>query len=277
MNQDTEDVSFEDAVSFDDSEADQGDPGIVQEGILKTLGVQTAYDLMVAAPMPEKTSTYTPVGHGHIDDYIKQVVSEMGISIVDQEYKISSNGQVAMGLYTLDRQTIEKPMQFRIAWRNSYDKSRKFSLATGLRIMACGNGAFWGDSGNLTRSHRGDLDFDFRRLVENEVSRMDSKLTQGLELEHRWGRERLTRRQWEMMFGEIIMETKLITPTMLNPLREDVKNGPFKVQGDGSHTRWNMYMNITHALKIVNPGIYIKLQKEAHATMDIIKAPSFAL
>jgi len=274
---DVEDVNFDDSVSFDDSENDQGDPGIVREGVLKTLGEETAYNLMIAAPVPEKTDTYTPVAHQNIDEYIKQVVSEMGVQIVDQEYKISGNGQVAMGLYTLDKQMVEKDIQFRVAWRNSYDKSRKFSLATGLRIMACGNGAFWGDSGNLTRSHRGDLDYDFRRLVENEILRMDSKLSQGLELNHRWSKERLTNKQWRAMFGEIIMDTKIITPTMLTPLREDLKHGPFRVQGDGSHTRWGMYMNLTHALKSVHPGVYIKLQKEAHDTMDLMKAPSFAL
>lgn len=263
-------------VYFDDEEVHEK-TAVVQAGVLKTLGDEAAYDQMIAAPVPQKTDTYTPVAHRNIDEYIRQVVSEMGIQIVDQEYKVSGNGQVAMGLYTLDKQMVEKDIQFRIAWRNSYDKSRKFSLATGLRVMACGNGAFWGDSGNLTRAHRGDLDYDFRRLVENEILRMDSKLSQGLELRHRWGNERLTNRQWRYMFGEIIMETRIITPTMLNPLREDMKHGPFRVQGDGSHTRWGMYMNMTHALKNVHPGLYIKLQKEAHDTMDLIKAPSFTI
>lgn len=250
---------------------------IVIPGDLKTLGYEAAYNEMIAVPIPERTDTYTPLAHQAVDEYIKQVVGEMGIQLVDQEYKVSNNGQVAMGLYTLDRQAVEKDIQFRIAWRNSYDKTRKFSLATGLRIMACGNGAFWGDSGNLSRSHRGDLDYDFRRVVENEILRMDNKLSQGLELNHKWGNERLTRKQWGAMFGEIVMDTKLITPTMLTPLREDLKRGPFRVQADGHHTRWGMYMNITHALKSVSPGNYINQQRLAHDTMDLMKAPSFAL
>lgn len=250
---------------------------VIVPGVIKTLGDQLSYEKMIQAEIPARTNTYTPVPHQDIDTYVKSLTKELGFCVVDQEFRVNGKGNVAIGLYTLDRDCEERGMQFRFAWRNSYDKSRKLTIASGVRILVCSNGAFWGDNSNLSRKHQGELDMEFRDVVEREMLLADRRLNEGKAYEREWSENRLTKKQWTAMFGEVIMANKIITPTMLNPLREDLRHGPFRVERDGSHTRWGMYMNITHALKNVHPGEYIRLQKDAHTAMSIIRTPSFNL
>lgn len=236
--------------------------------------INEVHQQLMECPVPEATASYTPIAHRSVHDAVLEAAGESGLQVTNQEFKSSRKGEIGIGMYSFRwaPEHDNAPMNFRMAWGNSYDKSRRLRTATGLYILACENGAFWGDLGMTGRLHTGRAEQDMHMLIRRELSKARAKLDEGMGFHRTWEAEELTARQRQAMLGELTYGDKLISHGMITPLLEDSEEGPHAVRMDGSQTRWGLYMNLTHAVKNIHPHDYMQRHVQLHERLRYLRA-----
>lgn len=162
-----------------------------------TVDVVTEADIL-SAPIPDKTSTYTPVPHGKAIKLIEESAHNLNLKLASKTYYGREGygdrkGMSCQGMLTIWTLTeIECPgMDMMLALTNSYDKSIPWQLAVGSRVFACTNMLISGDAmkfrkhtSNLTDEELLDMSlttvFKGRRLAEDKAAWMEGLKLQAI-------------------------------------------------------------------------------------------------
>lgn len=107
-------------------------------------------------PVPEGTKTHQPLSHFEIVEVLEEALSFRHLSVVKDEYAVSSDGMKMFGVMDLNNEFSDG--RFSIGLRNSNDKSMRLALTAGYRVFVCDNMAFSGDFTPLLHKHTRNLD-----------------------------------------------------------------------------------------------------------------------
>ena len=107
-------------------------------------------------PIPEGTKTHQPLSHYEIVEVLEEALSFRHVSIVRDEYAVSSDGMKMFGVMDLNNEFSQG--RFSIGLRNSNDKSMRLALTAGYRVFVCDNMAFTGDFTPLLHKHTRNLE-----------------------------------------------------------------------------------------------------------------------
>ena len=107
-------------------------------------------------PIPEGTKTHQPLSHYEIVEVLEEALSFRHVSVVRDEYAVSSDGMKMFGVMDLNNEFSEG--RFSIGLRNSNDKSMRLALTAGYRVFVCDNMAFTGDFTPLLQKHTRNLE-----------------------------------------------------------------------------------------------------------------------
>ena len=102
-------------------------------------------------PTPAGSTTHQPLPHFEIVGALVETLSFRQISVVREEYAVSSDGMKMFGV--LDLETTFDGCRFSIGVRNSNDKSMRLALTVGYRVFVCDNMAFQGDFTPVLAKH----------------------------------------------------------------------------------------------------------------------------
>src|SRR6202162_1422624 len=102
-------------------------------------------------PAPAGSTTHQPLPHFEIVGALVETLSFRQISVVREEYAVSSDGMKMFGV--LDLETTFDGCRFSIGLRNSNDKSMRLALTVGYRVFVCDNMAFHGDFTPVLAKH----------------------------------------------------------------------------------------------------------------------------
>jgi len=100
---------------------------------------------------PAASATHQPISHFEIVGELVETLSFRQISVVREEYAVSSDGMKMFGI--LDLETTFDGCRFSIGVRNSHDKSMRLALTVGYRVFVCDNMAFQGDFTPVLAKH----------------------------------------------------------------------------------------------------------------------------
>ncbi len=100
---------------------------------------------------PAASATHQPISHFEIVGALVETLSFRQISVVREEYAVSSDGMKMFGI--LDLETTFDGCRFSIGVRNSHDKSMRLALTVGYRVFVCDNMAFQGDFTPVLAKH----------------------------------------------------------------------------------------------------------------------------
>jgi hypothetical protein len=134
-------------------------------------GAQSAtWEEVCNAPMPERTSTYSPVPYKDMVSMTQERnLKEFGIEIEDQEWSFGLQTRKEEGsrFFAVCRLTLEEGNEWGLAQglRGSTDKSISNGFAAGAGVFVCDNLCFSGDSLTITRKHTGNAYQDFRGML----------------------------------------------------------------------------------------------------------------
>lgn len=92
---------------------------------------------LFAIPLPAETDSYTPVSNKFILDTIDYMAKTMGLSLKAERFDSAKQGNMVVG--NLNYEGTDPDMGLKIAFKNSYDKSRSFSIAAGSTVWVCLN------------------------------------------------------------------------------------------------------------------------------------------
>jgi hypothetical protein len=108
-------------------------------------------DELKVIPTPAGSATHQPLPHFEIVGALVETLSFRQISVVREEYAVSSDGMKMFGV--LDLETTFDGCRFSIGVRNSNDKSMRLALTVGYRVFVCDNMAFQGDFTPVLAKH----------------------------------------------------------------------------------------------------------------------------
>ncbi len=102
-------------------------------------------------PTPAGSATHQPLPHFEIVGALVETLSFRQISVVREEYAVTSDGMKMFGV--LDLETTFDGCRFSVGIRNSNDKTMRLALTVGYRVLVCDNMAFHGDFTPVLAKH----------------------------------------------------------------------------------------------------------------------------
>lgn len=210
-------------------------------------------------PVPQPTASYSPVSHRQIIEQIRENVDKSSLQIVGSNYQATGNGKAMVG--TFDLQAESDTFNYRLAFRNSYDKSMSIAFVGGVSVMICSNGMILGDI-KFLRRHTGTVASELNEKIERVIGNLDEEL----EMANRHGDQmrsiELNPTSTAELCGRFLMEQEIITSSQLTIIRDQLKRPDYEDFADP--TLWSLYNHATHALKKTHPYNYIDAYKKLH-------------
>ena len=133
---------------------------------MKTVDIFDNESFLMNVPYPIRTDSYTPISHEAIINKVKEELDKNSLVLTSSSYNSARNGRVVVGNYNISAGNPDYMM--RIMFKNSYDKSVSFGMASGLNVFICTNGCVSGEY-SLKRKHTGIADKDVDSYIEEAI------------------------------------------------------------------------------------------------------------
>jgi len=232
-------------------------------------GFKTTRDAVLAQPVPQATNTYGPVAHETLFERVEAEIQRNNWEVEDVSYRGAMNNDVVIAYYTLATKS-NLPVKPMIGIINSYNKTRRVGIACGARVMICMNGMISGEA-TAAKVHRskvmdhldqmihvtlGSLRKTFGDISNDIVNLKEHKLDGMTEVSH--------------ILGELYVRDSILTPTQASVVKTEITDSiHFSMKEDTeSFNSWNLYNNVTEALKRSHP---LNEFKDYHKVHDYFK------
>jgi len=221
------------------------------------------------AEIPLRTDSYTPVPHSDFLQLIAQEIenSSYGLQIKARKIYTNLNGQKLVGFYSVGIRGVDTAPEFglemMLGYKNSYDKSMSAGLAAGLNVTICENGVVAGDMLSFRRKHTGEIRSELREHIQTAIINMRDgfdRLVLEVDIMKDYG---LTLKQKAELMGIMYFEENMVTPNQLSIVKKEM-NESENFKGD---TLWDLYNNVTQALKTSHPLNHIEDHIKLHSFM----------
>ena len=110
---------------------------------LCSYGSKLTREELARVTTPAPTATHKPIPHIAVVEKLIEALSFRQITVVREEYAVSSDGMKMFGV--MDLSSGFEGCRFAVGLRNSHDKSFRLSCTVGLRVFVCENLAFHGE------------------------------------------------------------------------------------------------------------------------------------
>ena len=238
---------------------------------------QTPENEIMNTPVPKSTESYTAVSHKWIVDNVMEQLDKNNIKIKQRNFSANENRNQMVAQfsvlptngYNIENESTEQD-KFSIGqsiyFINSYDKSKRFTIASGGIVFACSNGIITGkDVEAYFRKHTGEAHKDIERMIENAVYNLNNSFENIQRKMEELRMKEVSKRMAGELLGRMYFEEKIISPTQLTKAKNAYFNDDnFGCWGDQNTSGYNFYNNVTEALKGSHPSQYI----EKHAKFD---------
>ena len=219
-----------------------------------------------APTIPWDSNTYTPVSNKFIMDTIEDKLRNLGLTIKNESYKTTNTntGLVKGVIGSYDISTDNGEFGQRLMFRNSYDKTMSFVVVAGTVCMICTNGCISGDY-QYKRIHKGVILGETSTTKEDIVTNINGGISvlqtafenivrQMEELKH----FEVSPQDTYNILGELFFKKEVLTITQMSIIKRELQfSKNFKHLFDKDFTAFDLYNNITEALKTSHPTEYI--------------------
>ena len=214
------------------------------------------------ASLPTHGGKYAVVPHGDVIDNVKYKLAAAGFNITDQKYRMTTDGQVAQGIYHLSYGT-DAQMGMMFAWSNSYNKTMRFKCGVGAYVFVCANGVLRGDIGNYSRKHTGVAYTQVMNEIKEQLSNAQSHYNALVQDRNMLDKIILSPRDKGRILGELFAEDEILTLTQVGIIKREIDK-PSHNYNSHVDSAWTMYNHVTLALKESHPTSYMKDHQKLH-------------
>jgi hypothetical protein len=193
---------------------------------------------------PTGSPTHQPLPHYEIIGTLVETLGFRQISVVREEYAVSSDGMKVFGV--LDLETTFDGCRFSIGIRNSNDKSMRLALTVGYRVLVCDNMAFQGDFTPVLAKHSKHL--NLVDIISVGVDRMQRNFEPMRKQVEAWKGTRLADESAKLVIYRAFVEGELDVPKHLARRVHDLYFNP-KVDEFAARTTWSLSNAFTSAFK----------------------------
>ncbi|HAH22473.1 MAG TPA: hypothetical protein DCL77_01680 [Prolixibacteraceae bacterium] len=217
-------------------------------------------------PVPKGTATYVPISNKGLISTVDARLSDYGFKVCSEQFQTAESGQIMIAKYGIQSENDEIAMM--LAFGNSYNKTRKVSIAAGGQVIICCNGMVKGDFVSM-RKHNGSISYDLNSLIEDAIQSMGIKHSSLLEDTKQLKEYQFNnRKEFISLIGDMYFNHQFLNTVQLNIIKREIQYSEhFAMLTPNQLTAWNLYNNVTEALKVAHPTEYISSHKALHALM----------
>lgn len=210
-----------------------------------------------------------PLPHFEIVGALIETPSFRQISIVRDEYAVSSDGMKTFGV--LDLETTFDGCRFSIGVRNSNDKSMRLALTVGYRVLVCDNMAFHGDFTPVLAKHTKYLSLvDTLSVGVDRMQRNFEPVKKQVEV---WKATRISDESAKLVIYRAFVEGELDVPKHLARRVHDLYFNP-EVGQFASRTTWSLSNAFTSAFKELDPVPQFRATAKLASFLELTTASS---
>jgi hypothetical protein len=217
-----------------------------------------------AIPTPRGSPTHQPVPHYEIAGALMETLGYRQISVVRDEYAVSGDGMKLFGV--LDLETTFDGCRFSVGVRNSNDKSMRFALTVGYRVLVCDNMAFYGDFTPVLAKHTKHLSLVDTLAVG--VDRMQRNFEPMKKQVEAWKATRIADETAKLVIYRAFVEGELDVPKHLARRIHDLYFNP-PIEAFGPRTAWSLSNAFTSAFKDLDPIPQFKATARLGSFLDL--------
>lgn len=218
-------------------------------------------------PTPPGSPTHQPVPHYEIVGALVETLSYRQISVVRDEYAVSSDGMKMFGV--LDLETTFDGCRFSVGVRNSNDKSMRLALTVGYRVLVCDNMAFHGDFTPVLAKHTKHL--SLVDILAVGVERMQRNFEPMKKQVGAWKGTRLSDESAKLVIYRAFVEDELDVPKHLARRVHDLYFKP-QIEEFAPRTTWSLSNAFTSAFKDLDPIPQFKATARLGPFLDLASA-----
>ena len=216
---------------------------------------------LISVALPTHGATYTVISHQFVIDYAYQALANAGFDIVDEEYRCTSDGQIAQGIYKLNFNN-DPELSMMFAWTNSYNKQVKFKCVVGAYINNTGSVMISGEVGSWVRKHTGTADTEVKSTIDDYISNAHMYYNQLCSDKAAMEVVTLNRRKQSQLLGVLFAEYEILTTEQASMIRDQMKR-PQQVFNN-TDSLWAFYNYVTNALQSSHPKTWMEDQRILH-------------
>ena len=224
-------------------------------------------DELFAISLPTETDSYTPVPNRFILDTVDHMAKTMGLSLRAERFDSAKQGKMVIG--NLNYEGTDPDMGIKIAFKNSYDKSRSFGIAAGANVWVCLNGMIQGQI-IMNRVHTGEARLIVHQQIHMAFEAMIEEYNRMIEIRSELKKTPMLREEAQAVVANLFFHEESISSVMLNIIKTAWNNqhGNFAPIDSQNFTAWDCYNHITEGLKRSHPTDYISNHISVHKAMS---------
>jgi hypothetical protein len=215
---------------------------------------------LLAARLPARTATYTPVPHRIFIEEIAEELDKANFKIIDRYYNRAMNNQVVSGNYIIAYDA-DPELQLSFNWSNSYNKILKASITGGAYQKICANGMF-GSSTRYIHKHNGNVLQELYQAIRYAIDSAEQQMEELIFVKQRLKEIEVTKRITSELLGRMYLENEIITSTQLNIVKRELDDPSYDYNFIGS--AFELYSHLTHSFKEATPQHYMKHHVTTH-------------
>lgn len=216
-----------------------------------------------AAPLPDKTESYSPIPHSVFLDEIQERLAVKDMSIASERFLTADNYKILTGNFTLSKKgETYTELAPTIYFVNSYNKTRKATIRAGATVLVCRNGMLGTVvNGYYSRKHSGTALEDFRKHIDLIIDGLEAEFNRLTINMNEMKAINLSDYQRAQLVGDMIINEDMISPTQISLLKKEIK---YSEHFKDKTSLWSFYNNCTEAFKQNHPLTFDRQHIKLH-------------
>jgi hypothetical protein len=224
-----------------------------------------ARSILVNAPLPTATTTYTVISHQFIINTIQQELTNNGFGVKHELYKCTKDAQEAIGKFIVDYNN-DPDLSMMYAFVNSYNKMIKFGATFGVYVHES-ESFMVGNLGDWNRKHTGTADSETQEKIQEQMADAKDYYDQLANDKKAMTEKEITKDKFASMLGIFYMRGWMTIDMVSAAVRE--YNTPSYSYNLPNDNLWTCYNHILVALRQSNPRVWLANQSYIHLYMTV--------
>jgi hypothetical protein len=217
---------------------------------------------------PERTRTWTPIGHHRLLEQVEDSLTGVGVRIVNEAHALSADHNRYFGLLEVVNGRQHGDCGLVLGLRNSHDKSFPAALVVGTGVFVCDNLSFSGEI-KIARRHTRFIERDLPGLVQLAVGRLGD--LRGLQ-DQRIAKYKATRLSNMRAHHLIVkaLEARVIPATAVPTAVAEWRRPSHSEFTEGGRTAWRLFNSLTESLKGRSLDALPRRTQMLHGMLDTV-------
>ena len=224
-----------------------------------------ARSILVNAPLPTATTTYTVISHQFIINTIQQELNNNGFGVKHELYKCTKDAQEAIGKFIVDYNN-DPDLSMMYAFVNSYNKMIKFGATFGVYVHES-ESFMVGNLGDWKRKHTGTADSETQEKIQEQMADAKDYYDQLANDKKAMTQIEITKDKFASLLGIFYMRGWMTIDMVSAAVRE--YNSPTYSYNLPNDNLWTCYNHMLVALRQSNPRVWLANQSYIHLYMTV--------